>query len=258
MWRRRLRISVTLVLSVLVVSAHAEVYRWTDETGRVHFDDDAAHVPEAQRESARVYQSKTPALEPPAAQSNGPTQSMFATALARELGLQISATQDPVSVLQLVGIYPSMGWYPTSPLSPAVVQEVVTTTRAAGRARRLAQSEASAEAAAIRVASSLGVAAPPPQAIPEPPPPPPIVVAPNIIVEAPPPTVIVEQIQPAPQVVLSDYPTFAFGIPFAPLPMAPVGPIPDRIVPLSDPAGRLHGPLVTPLVSRPFQRPIGP
>jgi hypothetical protein len=257
MRRPRLLTSVAFVLSVLVASAHAEVYRWTDETGLTHFDDDAAHVPDGQRDSAHVYQSKAHPPEPAsAAQSSGPTQSMFASALARELGLQTSATQDPISLLHLVGIYPSMGWYPNSPLSPAVVQEVVTATRAAGRARRLGQSEVSAEAAAIRVASSLGVAAPPPQAVPEPPPPPPIVVAPNIIVQAPPPTVIIEQ--PAPQVVLSDYPTFAFGIPFAPLPIAPVGPVPDRIVPLSNPAGRLHGPLITPLVSRPFQRPVGP
>ena len=68
---------------------------------------------------------------------------------------------------------------------------------------------------------------------------------------------IVEQIQPPPQIVLSDYPAFAFGIPFAPLPIAPAGPIPDRIVPLFNPTGQLHGPLVSPLVSRPFQRPVG-
>ena len=257
MRHRGLPIAIAVVLSVLVAPAHAEVYRWTDETGRTHFDDDAAHVPDAQRDSAHVYQSKPPPTgSQSVAQSSGPTQSMFAIALARELGLQTSATQDPISLLHLVGIYPSMGWYPSSPLSPAVVQEVVTATRAAGRARRLGQSEVSAEAAAIRVASSLGVAAPAPQAVPEPPTPP-IVVAPNIFVEAPPPTVIVTQVQPAPQVLLSDYPTFAFGIPFAPLPIAPAGPVPDRIVPLSNPAGRLHGPLVTPFVSRPFQRPLG-
>jgi len=254
---RALLLGVTIVLSVAALPARAEVYRWTDESGRTHFDDDKERVPDAQRDHAQVYQSKA-RPEPAAAASTGPTQSMYATALARELGLQASPSQDPVSVLQLVGIYPSMGWYPAAPLSPATVQEIVTATRAAGRARRLGQSEAGAEATAIRVASSLGVAAPPPQAEPEPPPPPPppVVVAPNIVVQAPPPTVIIEH-QP-PQVVLSDYPTFAFGIPFAPLPFNANAPIPDRIVPLSNPAGRLHGPLVPPLVSRPFQRPVGP
>ncbi len=257
MRHRSCLVAVTIVLGLAALPAGAEVYRWTDESGRTHFDDDATRVPDAQRDRAQVYQSKR-RPETQAAPANGPTQSMFAAALARELGLQASPTQDPVSVLHLVGIYPSMGWYPSAALSPAVVQEVVTATRAAGRARRLGQSEAGAEATAIRVASSLGVAAPPPQAVPEPPPPPPVVVAPNIVVEAPPPTVVIEHVQPPPQVVLSDYPTFAFGIPFAPLPMAPTGPIPDRIVPLSNPAGRLHGPVVTPLVSRGFQRPVGP
>ncbi len=251
----RVALALAFALAFLVAPAGAEVYRWTDESGRTHFDDDAAHVPDAQRDGARVYQEKARPPEAPAS-SSGPTQSMFAAALARELGLQTSATQDPVSLLHLVGIYPSMGWYPAMTLSPAVVQEVVTATRAAGRGRRLGQSEVSAEAVVIRVATSLGVAAPPPQAVPEPPPPPPVVVAPNIVVEVPPPTVIVEHVLPAPQPVLSQYPTFAFGIPFAPLPVAPSGPIPDRIVPLSNPAGRLHGPLVTPLAARPFQRPL--
>ncbi|HEY2386900.1 MAG TPA: DUF4124 domain-containing protein [Candidatus Binatia bacterium] len=249
-------VATTLVLCLCTLPARAEIYRWTDESGRTHFDDDKSRVPDAQRDHAQVYQAKA-RPEPPGPPSTGPTQSMYAAALARELGLQVSPSQDPVSLLHLVGIYPSMGWYPNAPLSPAVVQEVVTATRTAGRARRLGQSEAGAEATAIRVASSLGVAAPPPQAEPEPPPPPPVVVAPNIVVQAPPPTVIVEHVQP-PQVVLSDYPTFAFGIPFAPLPFNPNAPIPDRIVPLSNPAGRLHGPLVPPLVSRGFQRPVGP
>jgi hypothetical protein len=244
-----------LALCLFALPARAEIYRWTDESGRTHFDDDKTRIPDGQRDHAQVYQAKE-RPEPPAASSTGPTQSMFAAALARELGLQSSPSQDPVSLLHLVGIYPTMGWYPNAPLSPAVVQEVVTATRAAGHGRRLGQSEAAAEATAIWVASSLGVATPPPQAEPEPPPPPPVVVAPNIIVHAPPPTVIIEQ--PAPQVVLSDYPTFAFGIPFAPLPFNPNAPIPDRIPPLSNPAGRLHGTLVPPLVSRPFQRPVGP
>lgn len=237
--------------------AAAEVYRWTDESGRTHFDDDAAHIPEGQRERAQVFQTK-PRPEEPAVKSDGPTQAAFAASLARELGMQTVATQDPASLLSLVGIYPSTGWYPNTVLSPAVVQEVVTAARAAARAHRLAQPEVSAEAAVIRVAASLGVATPPPQAIPEPPPPA-IVVAPNIVVEAPPPaTVVVQNIQPAPQAVLSDYPTFAFGIPFAPLGPVPVGPVPNRITPLSNPAGRLHGPLITPLRPGPFTRPSGP
>lgn len=245
---------------VLAAPVYADVYTWTDDSGRTHFDDDATNVPEARRDAAHVIRTKVPtaAAEHPA-EMKGPTQAAYSTGLARELGLQTSATQDPVSLLHLVGIYPAIGWYPNAALTPAVVQEVVTATRAAARAHRLAQPETSAEAAALRAASSLGVATPPPVARPEPELPPQIIVAPNIVVETPPQqTVVVNHVYPAPQAVLSDYPTFAFGVPFAPLGPVPIGPIPERIVPLSNPAGRLHGPLITPLRARPFQRPSGP
>jgi hypothetical protein len=250
-------VSLFVALLLLALPVSAEVYRWTDESGRTHFDDDVTHVPEGQRDSARVFQMKARPADQPGLKTDGSTQGAFAAGLARELGLQTVATQDPASLLSLVGIYPSTGWYPNAPLSPAVVQEVVTATRAAARARRLAQPEAGAEAAVLRIASSLGVATPPPTARPEPAPPP-IVIAPNIVVEAPPATVVVQNIQPAPQTVLSNYPTFAFGIPFAPLGPVPIGPAPSRIVPLSDPGGRLHGPLITPLRPGPFMRPSGP
>jgi hypothetical protein len=100
------------------------------------------------------------------------------------------------------------------------------------------------------------VATPPPAAVAPPAPPAPvIVVAPNIVVEAP-PVVVVEHVERPPP-ALSSYPTFAFGIPFAPAPVVPIGPVPERITPLSNPAGRLHGPLITPLRPGKFSRPIG-
>ncbi len=64
-------------------------------------------------------------------------------------------------MLQVVGIYPATGWHPGVSLTPAVVQEVVTATRAAARARRLTSSERAAEAAVLRIAAGLGVAGPP-------------------------------------------------------------------------------------------------
>jgi hypothetical protein len=169
-----------------------------------------------------------------------------------------------VSALQIVGIYPSTGWHPSAPLSSAVVAEVADATRTAARARRLQQSTVSAEAAVLRVAGGLGVAGPPPVAVAEPPPPAPapqIIVAPNIVVEAPPPaTVIVRHVAPEPPRYLTRHylSSFSYGVPFAPI-QGPriVGPIPERITPLSSPAGRLHGPLVQPLQSRGFTRPAG-
>jgi len=262
--------TVALALLLLACPAHAEVYRWVDESGAVHFDDDISRVPEAQRPLAQVFRSKAAQVEAPATDSKAPTQGAFAGAIARELGLQTHATQDPVSVLQIVGIYPSAGWNPTAVLSPSVVDEVVQATRAAARARRMRQSTASAEAAVLRVASALGIAAPPPTVVAEPEPPPepapPIVVAPNIVVEAPPAVVVYE---PAPDLASRVIdPTFAFGIPFATT--VPAGPRPPglprgRIPPLDNPAGHLSGPVVEPLRGpvveplrpAPFTRPRG-
>ncbi len=240
--------------------AKGEIYRWVDEHGVTHLDDTLANVPEADRPDAKIFQSK--ALAP--APASGPTQASFANGIARELGLIASENQDAVSALHIVGVYPSAGWNPSAALSTAVVDEVMRGARAAARARRLPQSESSAEAAVLRVASGLGVATPPPS-VTAPPEPvheaPTIVVAPNIVVESPPSTVVVHTIERAAPPMLTRYgydPLFGGGIPFAPIPGGSVpGPIPNRITPLSNPAGHLHGPAVPPMPRPgPFRRPV--
>ena len=258
---RAVSVIVLAVVTALASPAAAEIYRWVDEHGRVNFDDDLARVPEAQREGMKVYQSKT---RPAAADAKeGPRQAAFARALARDLGLQRTDTQDPVSVLQVVGIYPASGWHPTGALTPAVVDEVVRTTIAAARARRLPQSPFGAEAAALRAAEGLGVAAPPPTIAEPPPPPPPapapvpIVLAPNIVVEAP-PAVVVNQTPAHGYFIGSTDPTFAYGVPFRSSRrrgrrlQTPVA----RIPPLSHPSGHLKPPVIQPLQARPFTRPF--
>jgi hypothetical protein len=253
-----------LVLTALLSAepATAEIYKWVDAHGVVHLDDTLANVPEADRADAKVFQARK-ATES-AGPTSGPTQAAFANGVAHELGFAAPDTQSAISVLHVVGVYPTAGWNPSAALTSAVVDEVTRATRAASRARRLPQSEASAEAAVLRVAAGLGVAGPPPTvvAVPEPAPPPTLVVAPNIIVEAPPPAnVVVQNVQPAPDAVLTRYgfdPLFNGGVPFAPIfpgTIAP-GPVPDRIVPLSNPAGHLNGPAVPPRPHPgPFQRP---
>ena len=62
-----------VALALFAHPAAADVYRWTDENGRTHFDDDVAHIPAAQRDSARVYQMKAPPADA-ATKSDGPTQ----------------------------------------------------------------------------------------------------------------------------------------------------------------------------------------
>jgi hypothetical protein len=250
-----------LVMTVLIASApaSAEIYRWVDAHGVTHLSDRLDDVPESARSDAKVFQSRTKAA--PSAASSGPTQAGFADAVARGLGLIASDTQDAVSALHIVGIYPSVGWNPAGALTPVVVDEVTRAARTAARSRRLAFSEGGAEAAVLRVAASLGVPGPPPTVV-EPPPArePTIVVAPNIVVESPPPTVVVNTIERRPDPMLTrygfDWPV-AGGFLYAPIRgRSKPGPIPDRIVPLSSPAGRLRGPAV-PSRPRPgpFQRP---
>jgi hypothetical protein len=158
-------------------------------------------------------------------------------------------------------VYPSAGWNPTAALTPAVVEEVTRAARAAARARRLPQGEFGVEAAVLRVSAALGVAGPPPTVVarPEPPPEPPtIIVAPNIVVESPPATVVVHTIEREPLLTRWGFdPVYGGTVLFAPIRRGPrSGPIPERITPLSSPAGRLHGPAVPPRPAPgPFRRP---
>jgi hypothetical protein len=104
------------------------------------------------------------------------------------------------------------------------------------------------------------VAGPPATAVAEAPPESPtIVVAPNIVVESPPSTVVVHTVEREREPVLTRWgwdPAFTGGIPFAPIVGGRPGPIPDRITPLANPAGHLHGPAVPPRPRLgPFRRP---
>ena len=250
-----MRVALGLVLVaaflVSVVPAHGEIYRWVDEHGVTHLDDTLANVPETQRSDAKVFQARTTAPAP--ATAPGPTQAAFANGVARELGMIAAETQDAVSALHIVGVYPSAGWNPTATLTSSVVEEVTRAARTAARARRLPQGEAGAEAAVLRVSTGLGVAGPPPTVVAQPEPlreAPTIVVAPNIVIEAPPSTVVVHTIERQRDPVLTRYgldAAFGNGVPFAPIPGGPLpGPIRHRLTPLSSPAGRLHGPAVPP------------
>jgi len=256
--------TAALLVLVTVSPAMGDVYRWVDERGTIHLDDDLARVPEAYREAARVFRSKPATAGTPAGDSTAPIQASFADAIARDLGLRTSESQDTVSVLQIAGIYPARGWDPAAALSPVVVTDVVNAAIAAARAGRLSQSPAAAEAAVIRAAERLGVAAPPPTIEAPParaPEPPTVVVAPNIVVEAPsPPQIVIHEIERIREPVLASRvydPAWTYGVPFASTspPLASTEQVPPRIVPLYNPAGQLRGPLVTPLRSGPLQRP---
>ncbi len=255
----RTTLALLLVLSV-ALPADAVIYRWVDENGSVNFDDDLERVPVDQRPDMKVFAVKTPPTAPAEdTAAEGPRQAAFARRVARDLGLQKSTTQDPVSVLQVVGIYPSVGWHPAGPLTLAIVDEVVATTVAAARAHRLRHTAATAEATVLAVARGLGLDVPPPTVVPDPPPPPPepvpIVVAPNIIVEAAASApVIVQQPYPA-SYAPGWYPNVANGVLFRPSQRASRPPPTARIPPITNPVGRLRLPVIQPLRVRPFQRP---
>jgi hypothetical protein len=232
--------------------AEAVIYQWVDERGHVNFDDDLERVPEAQRPAMKVFQAKArPAAAEPEP-GGGPRQAAFARQLARDLGLQKTDTQDPVSVLQVVGVYPAIGWHPAAPLTPAIVDEVVRAAVAAARGRRLSQSPSTAEAAVLGVAKNLGMDVPPPTVAPEPSPPPPepvpIIFAPQIVLESPPPAVPIVVQQPA------YYPGHFEG--FVPI-VADASPRPSRgrpltprIPPLTRPVTGLRPPVIQPLQIR--------
>lgn len=216
------RLALAALLAAAVATpAHGEIYRWVDAHGVMHLDDTLANVPEGARAAARVFQSRVP---PPIESTSETAQAAFANGIARELGLVASDTQSAVSALGLVGIYPSAGWHPAAALTAPVVEEVTRAARAAA----------------------------------EPAEPQTIVVAPNIVVEPPPaPAVVIRTVERAPVLTRWSWdPGFGNGMPFAPIPSGPPGPIPDRITPLSNPAGRLHGPAVPPRPGpQPFRRP---
>jgi hypothetical protein len=256
-----MRLALAALVTTLLVAnvpASAEIYRWVDGNGVTHLSDRLDDVPEGARPDAKIFQSRIKAAPEPGA--SGPTQAGFADAVARGLGLIASETQDAVSALHIVGIYPSVGWNPAATLTPVVVDEVTRAARAAARSRRLPQSEGSAEATVLRVASNLGIAGPPPAVVEPAPEPATIVVAPNIVVESSPPTVVVNTIERERDPVLTrygfDWPVTG-GFLYAPIQRrSKPDPIPDRITPLSNPAGHLHGPAVPPRPRPgPFRRP---
>lgn len=63
---KRFFIPAALVVSFLfcVSSAHATVYSWRDENGRLHFCNDQEEVPEAHRTLAKTFKSKLAAQNP--------------------------------------------------------------------------------------------------------------------------------------------------------------------------------------------------
>lgn len=61
----RLTYAIVALLLLLPAAARADIYRWEDEAGTVHFTDDLSNVPAAQRGKAKMIIKEAPATGEP-------------------------------------------------------------------------------------------------------------------------------------------------------------------------------------------------
>ena len=87
-----------LILSVSVLPAAAEIYKYTDESGNIRYTDDLNMVPENQRQKADEYtEVQNPAMPPEAAQEiqpSTPAQPLETEADVLEASLKLNETRD--------------------------------------------------------------------------------------------------------------------------------------------------------------------
>src|SRR5207253_1311666 len=97
---RRVWIALWWLIWVSVSPALAQLYRWTDDAGKVHITDDAATIPAPYRDRARSSGSEAPPVAPsppqePPAPSQPPSQGTTSTLMAqiRELQQQMTTAR---------------------------------------------------------------------------------------------------------------------------------------------------------------------
>jgi uncharacterized protein DUF4124 len=132
--------------------SQADLYQWTDANGVIHIVDETSEVPETYRAGMTVYHAAKPTtgvstlpLSPSrtyAAQSQG----AFAQKIALDLGLIKMSSEDAFGPLRGAGVQPASGWEVDDPLTPEVVDDVLTAARRAADAKRLPLSADGAEA----------------------------------------------------------------------------------------------------------------
>jgi hypothetical protein len=155
---------------VCATVVHADLYQWTDADGVMHIVDESGAVPDAYRDSLKVYHAaKTTGgtLTMPLAPSRtyaARSQGAFAQKLAQDLGLISSSNEDAFGPLRGAGIQPAEGWKANDPLTPEVLYDVLAAARRAANAKRLPVSPDGAEAIVRQAAEAFLPAAPSPQA----------------------------------------------------------------------------------------------
>jgi len=157
---------------VCATVVHADLYQWTDADGVMHIVDESVAVPEAYRNSLKVYHAAKATggtLAMPLSPSRiyaSQSQGAFAQKLAQDLGLIKNSNEDAFGPLRGAGIQPAEGWKVDDPPTPEVLYEVLAAARRAASAKRLSISPDGAEAIVRQAAEAFLPPAPSAQAAP--------------------------------------------------------------------------------------------
>jgi|SRR5262245_31323250 len=136
----------------LPAASQADLYQWTDADGVTHIVGKISDVPDPYRAGMTVYHAAQPATglsTLPVAPSRtyaAQSQGAFAQKIALDLGLIKMSSEDAFGPLGGAGVQPANGWEANDPLTPGVVDEVLTAARRAADAKRLPLSADGAEA----------------------------------------------------------------------------------------------------------------
>ncbi len=150
--------------------ARADLYRWTDARGVIHFVDESVEIPETYQEQVQIYRSSSsdvassPALITPSRTYSARSQGAFAQKIALDFGLITDGSIDALGPLNGAGIQPAGGWQVSRALDPDSVDQLAAAVRRAATAQRLALSADGAEAI-IRQAAIDFIPPPPPEPV---------------------------------------------------------------------------------------------
>lgn len=167
--------------------ARADLYRWTDARGVIHFVDESVKIPETYQERVQIYRSassdvaSSPALITPSRAYSARSQGAFAQKIALDFGLIKDDSIDALGPLNGVGIQPAGGWQVNHALDPDSIEQLVAAVRRAATTQRLALSADGAEAIVRQAALDF---------IPPLPPEPVVQTAPAVVVVEQPPRII--------------------------------------------------------------------
>lgn len=167
--------------------ARADLYRWTDARGVIHFVDESVEIPETYQEQVQIYRSSSsdvassPALITPSRTYSARSQGAFAQKIAMDFGLIADGSIDALGPLNGAGIQPAGGWQVDHALDLDSIEQLVAAVRRAATNQRLALSADGAEAIIRQAAIDF---------IPPPPPEPVVQTAPAVVVVEQPPRII--------------------------------------------------------------------